>query len=242
MHRFKGCASRASFSPSQQVISERGSRGGQAFSLSHLTAGFASGPHELSQEPVTPVFSTCLSFFQLIWAEGYTADLWKKGSFWGLPLTCWSVASQGGLLTWKGKGEGPKLDGRRYVLISGPWRQWLLRDNVSDGWESAWQLHPALSWPDVRWPLPVPLQGYWNLRRRVSEGLSLAVWTALLLQPQLGRLVERHPYPSLPVPQAKSAVVPGLRDSSRLLWIPFPKRWRYILHKGLESLNLDCLP
>ena len=45
----------------------------------------------------------------------------------------------------------------------------------------------------------------------MSEGLTLAVWTALLLQPQLGWLVERHPYPSLPVPQAKSLVVPGLR-------------------------------
>ena len=73
----------------------------------------------------------------------------------------------------------------------------------------------------------------------MSEGLTLAVWTALLLQPQLGWLVERHPYPSLPFPQAKSLVVPGLRDSSRLFWIPFPKRWRYILHKGLEGLNLD---
>ena len=62
MHRFKGCPSRASVSPPQQVIAERRSRGGQAFSVSHLTAGFASGPHELSQKPVTPVLSTCLSF------------------------------------------------------------------------------------------------------------------------------------------------------------------------------------
>lgn len=57
----------------------------------------------------------------------------------------------------------------------------------------------------------------------MSEGLTLAVWTAVLLQPQLGWLVERHPYPSLPVPQTKSLAVPGLRDSSRLLWIHFQK-------------------
>ena len=240
MHRFKGCASRASFSPSQQVIAERGSRGGQAFSLSHLTAGFASGPHELSQKPVTPVFSTCLSFFQLIWAEGYTADLWKKGSFWSLPLAevlphkvvCWLERGREKVQSWM---EGGMC--------------WFLGLGGSDSWETMSAM--AENQPGSCTQLWVD---------RMSDGLFLFLCKVIkiskggwvraspLLCGQLSfcslswagwwKDILIHPYLYL---RPSHLWFQG-SDSSRLLWIPFPKRWRYILHKGLESLNLDCLP